>query len=467
MGYRLEVDLLGELSVPSEAYYGIHTQRAINNFTISTQKNRDNPQFIYGLAAVKKAAVMANMDLGTIQPEVGNAIIKACDLLLQDDHYYVHFPVDAFQGGAGTSLNMNMNEVIANLALESLGLEKGRYDIINPNDHVNESQSTNDAYPTGMRVAFYKVSEALIESADYLYNGLKEKEKEFADVLKMGRTQLQDAVPMTLGMEFGAFAFQIKTGIDYLKMARTTLLSINLGGTAIGTGINTPAGYAELSAQYLSKITGFEFKPSEDLMASTSDLADFVYFHSALKGFAVKLAKIANDLRLLSSGPRTGLKEINLPELQAGSSIMPAKINPVLPEAVNNACFKVFGNDTAVLMAADAGQLQLNAMEPVIAQSTFESMHLLKNACRSLQDRCISGITANESYCLNYILNSIGIITYLNPIIGHGEGDIVGRICAKTGKSVRDVILERGLMEADKFDAMFSIENLRKTLGLQ
>ncbi len=466
MGYRLEVDLLGELSVPKDAYFGIHTQRAINNFTISTQKNRDNPEFIYGLAAVKKAAVKANMDLGSIQPEVGNAIVKACDLLLKDDTYYVHFPIDAFQGGAGTSLNMNVNEVVANLALETLGLEKGRYDVINPNDHVNESQSTNDAYPTGMRVAFYQVSEALIEAADYLYQGLKVKEQEFADVLKMGRTQLQDAVPMTLGMEFGAFAYQIKSGIEYIKLARQTLLSINLGGTAIGTGINTPTGYPELAAKYLSEITGFEFKPAGDLIAATSDLSDFVYFHSALKGFAVKLSKMANDLRLLSSGPRAGLKEINLPELQAGSSIMPAKINPVLPEAVNNACFKVFGNDTAVLTAAEAGQLQLNAMEPVVAQSTFESMTLLMNACRSLQDRCIEGITANESYCLNYILNSIGIITYLNPIIGHGEGDIVGRICAKTGKSVRDVILERGLMEASKFDEMFSIENLRKTLGL-
>lgn len=467
MGYRSEVDLLGELLVPNDAYFGIHTQRAINNFTISTQKNRDNPEFIYGLAAVKKAAVKANMDLGVIKPEVGNAIVAACDLLLKDDTYYVHFPVDAFQGGAGTSMNMNMNEVLANLSLEVLGLEKGRYDVINPNDHVNESQSTNDAYPTGMRVAFYQVSETLIEAADYLYQGLKVKEAEFSDVLKMGRTQLQDAVPMTLGMEFGAFAYQVKTGIEYLKIARETLLPINLGGTAIGTGINTPAGYPELAAKYLSEITGFSFRPSENLIAATSDLSDFVYFHSALKGFAVKLSKMANDLRLLSSGPRTGLKEINLPELQAGSSIMPAKINPVLPEAVNNACFKVFGNDTTVLTAAEAGQLQLNAMEPVVAQATFESMLLLKNACRALQDKCISGITANESYCLNYILNSIGIITYLNPIIGHGEGDIVGRICAKTGKSVRDVILERGLMDADRFDEMFSIENLRKTLGLK
>ncbi|GGZ98124.1 aspartate ammonia-lyase [Ignatzschineria ureiclastica] len=467
MDYRTEVDLLGELKVPADAYYGIHTVRAINNFTISTQKNSDNPEFIYGLAAVKKAAAQANMDLGSIKPEVGNAIVKACDLIMADDRYYQYFPIDLFQGGAGTSLNMNMNEVVANIALELLGYEKGRYDIINPNDHVNESQSTNDAYPTGMRVGFYKVSEQLIEAAEYLYKGLKAKEAEFADVLKMGRTQLQDAVPMTLGMEFGAFAFQIRKGIDFLKVARQPLLSVNLGGTAIGTGINTPAGYSALATKYLAEITGFAFEPAGDLIAATSDLSDFVYFHSALKGLAVKLGKMANDLRLLSSGPRTGLKDINLPELQAGSSIMPAKVNPVLPEAVNNACFKVFGNDTTVLTAAEAGQLQLNAMEPVIAQSTFESMMLLTNACRSLQDRCIAGITANEERCLNYILNSIGIITYLNPVIGHSEGDIVGSICAKTGKSVREVILERKLMSAEDFDAFFSVENLRKTLGLQ
>ncbi len=467
MDYRVEVDLLGELRVPADVYYGIHTVRAINNFTLSTQKNCDNPEFIYGLAAVKKAAAQANMDLGSLEREIGNAIVKACDLIMADECYCQYFPVDAFQGGAGTSLNMNMNEVVANVALELLGYEKGRYDIINPNDHVNESQSTNDAYPTGMRIGLYKVSERLIDAAEYLYQGLKAKETEFFDILKMGRTQLQDAVPMTLGMEFGAFAFQIKKGIDFLKVARQPLLTVNLGGTAIGTGINTPEGYSKLATTYLAEITGYDLEPSEDLIAATSDLSDFVYFHSALKGLAVKLSKMANDLRLLSSGPRTGLKDINLPELQAGSSIMPAKVNPVLPEAVNNACFKVFGNDTTVLTAAEAGQLQLNAMEPVIAQSTFESMMLLTNACRSLQDRCIAGITANEDRCLNYILNSIGIITYLNPIIGHSEGDAVGRICAQTGKSVREVILERHLMTAEEFDTFFSLDNLRKTLGLQ
>lgn len=467
MGYRKEVDLLGELEVPNEVYYGIHTLRAINNFTLSTQTNQDTPQFIRGLVAVKKAAAEANVELGAITPEVGGAIIKACDTLLKDDTYYDQFPIDLFQGGAGTSFNMNVNEVIANLALEQLGKEKGDYKTINPNDHVNESQSTNDAYPTGMRVAFFRESDDLIAAARHLQQGLEEKAKEFAEVLKMGRTQLQDAVPMSLGQEFGAFAFQIESGIEYLEDARKALLSVNLGGTAIGTGINTPEGYSELAVAKLAKITGYPFKPSKNLIAATSDLTDFVRFHAALKSFAVKLSKISNDLRLLSSGPRAGLKEINLPELQAGSSIMPAKVNPVLPEAVNNACFKVVGNDTTVTVAAEAGQLQLNAMEPVIAQATFESLMLLKNSCLILQDKCIEGITANESYCLNYILNSIGIITYLNPIIGHGEGDIVGRICAKTGKSVKAVILERNLMEEEEIDKLFTLEQLRKTIGLE
>ncbi len=467
MGYRKEVDLLGELEVPNEVYYGIHTLRAVNNFTLSTQTNQDTPQFIRGLVAVKKAAALANAELGAISQEIAEAIIQACDLLLKDETYYDQFPVDLFQGGAGTSFNMNVNEVIANLALELIGKEKGDYQSINPNDHVNESQSTNDAYPTGMRVAFFRESEELLERACYLQKGLEAKAKEFEQVLKMGRTQLQDAVPMSLGQEFGAFAFQIESGIEYIKEARKALLTVNLGGTAIGTGINTPEGYSELAVAKLSEITGYPFKVSRNLIAATSDLTDFVRFHAALKSFAVKLSKISNDLRLLSSGPRAGLKEINLPELQAGSSIMPAKVNPVLPEAVNNACFKVMGNDTAVTMAAEAGQLQLNAMEPVIAQSTFESLMLLKNSCTILQDKCIEGITANEAYCLNYILNSIGIITYLNPIIGHSEGDIVGRICAKTGKSVKAVVLERNLMEEEEIDRLFTLEQLRKTIGLE
>ncbi len=466
MGSRKEIDLLGELSLPNSAYYGIHTLRALQNFTISTQKISDTPEFIYGVVKVKKAAALANCELGAINDERAKAIIKACDLILSDEQYLEQFPIDAFQGGAGTSFNMNVNEVIANIGLELMGHKKGEYQYLHPNDHVNESQSTNDSYPTGMKVALYSVSERLIEAAEYLIDGLLAKAKEFAPILKLGRTQLQDAVPMSLGQEFNAFASMIKVAVRDIKRYREDLLAVNLGGTAIGTGVNTPEGYAELVVQRLSDVTGAPFRLADDLIAATSDVTDLVKFHGTLKSLALKLAKIANDLRLLSSGPRAGLKEINLPELQAGSSIMPAKVNPVLPEAVNNACYKVFGNDTTVTMAAEAGQLQLNAMEPVIAQSLFESLELLINSCYSLQDKCIEGITANEAYCLNYILNSIGIITYLNPIIGHSEGDIVGRICVKTGKSVKAVVLERNLMSEEEFDKHFTLDALRKTIGI-
>ncbi len=466
MGSRKEVDLLGELSVPNSAYYGIHTLRAIQNFTISTQKISDTPQFIHGVVQVKKAAAMANYELGRINKEQHDAILYACDEVLNDDRYLTQFPVDAFQGGAGTSFNMNVNEVLANIGLEKMGHQKGEYQYLNPNDHVNESQSTNDAYPTGMKVALYAVSEELIEAVEYLKKGFNCKAQEFAHVLKMGRTQLQDAVPMSLGQEFKAFANLMKGAIRDIKYYREDLLSVNLGGTAIGTGVNTPEGYAKLAVEKLAEVTGAPFRNADDLIAATSDVTDLVKFHAVLKSLAIKLGKIANDLRLLSSGPRAGLKEINLPELQAGSSIMPAKVNPVLPEAVNNACFKVMGNDTAVTMAAEASQLQLNAMEPVMAQCLFESLMLLKNACYSFRDKCIDGITANEAYCLNYILNSIGIITYLNPIIGHGEGDIVGRICVKTGKSVKAVVLERNLMTEEEFDKLFTLDALRETIGM-
>lgn len=457
---RIEHDLLGEREVPHNAYWGIHTLRAIENFNISNVTISDVPEFVRGMVMVKKATALANGELGAIPKKVAKAIVEACDEVLVKGRCLDQFPSDVYQGGAGTSVNMNTNEVIANLALELLGEAKGKYDIINPMDHVNASQSTNDAYPTGFRIAVYNSIIKLIDKIVYLQTAFENKATEFADVLKMGRTQLQDAVPMTLGQEFKAFAVLLEEEVRNLKRTAELLLEVNLGATAIGTGLNTPEGYSALAVKYLAEVTGLPCSLSENLIEATSDCGAYVMVHGALKRTAVKLSKVCNDLRLLSSGPRAGLNEINLPELQAGSSIMPAKVNPVVPEVVNQVCFKVIGNDTSVTFAAEAGQLQLNVMEPVIGQAMFESIELLANACINLRDKCIDGITANREICQNYVFNSIGIVTYLNPFIGHHNGDIVGKICATTGKGVREVVLERGLLTEEQLDDILSLENL-------
>ncbi|MDO4434526.1 MAG: aspartate ammonia-lyase [Alysiella sp.] len=460
MATRTEYDLLGERNIPNEAYWGIHTLRAVENFHISRETISDFPLFIKGMTEVKKAAAQANGQLGVIKSETAYAIEVACDEILLKNRCLDQFPSDAFQGGAGTSVNMNTNEVIANLALEHLGHAKGSYNIINPMDDVNAGQSTNDAYPTGMRLAFYRASDELLVKLGELQTSLECKANEFKDILKMGRTQLQDAVPMSLGQEFAGFAALLADERAHINHVRQDLLTVNLGATAIGTGVNTAQGYAPLVVEKLSAVTGLPCKLAPNLITATSDCGDYVSLHAALKRTAVKLSKICNDLRLLSSGPRAGLKEINLPEMQAGSSIMPAKVNPVIPEVVNQVCFKVIGNDTAVTFAAEAGQLQLNVMEPVIAQCIFESLRLLANACDNLNQRCIQGITANTETCLNNVLNSIGIVTYLNPIIGHHNGDKVGKICAQTGKNVREVVLELGLMDETQLDKVLSPQNL-------
>lgn len=457
---RIEHDLLGEREVPNSAYWGIHTLRAIENFNISNVTISDVPEFVRGMVMVKKATALANGELGAIPKKIAKAIVAACDEVLVKGRCLDQFPSDVYQGGAGTSVNMNTNEVIANLALEILGEEKGKYDIVNPMDHVNASQSTNDAYPTGFRIAVYNSIIKLIDKITYLQTAFENKATEFADVLKMGRTQLQDAVPMTLGQEFKAFAVLLDEEVRNLKRTAELLLEVNLGATAIGTGLNTPEGYSTLAVKYLAEVTQLPCSLSENLIEATSDCGAYVMVHGALKRTAVKLSKVCNDLRLLSSGPRAGLNEINLPELQAGSSIMPAKVNPVVPEVVNQVCFKVIGNDTTVTFAAEAGQLQLNVMEPVIGQAIFESIELLSNACVNLRDKCIDGITANRDICQNYVFSSIGIVTYLNPFIGHHNGDIVGKICATTGKSVREVVLERGLLTEEQLDDILSIENL-------
>ena len=457
---RVEVDLLGEREVPNDAYWGIHTLRAIENFNISRNTISDVPEFVRGMVMVKKATALANGELGAIPAKIADAIVKACDEILKNGRCLDQFPSDVYQGGAGTSVNMNTNEVVANLALELLGHPKGSYDIINPMDHVNASQSTNDAYPTGFRIAVYNSILGLIQKVRYLQKGFEAKATEFADVLKMGRTQLQDAVPMTVGQEFKAFAVLLEEEVRNLKRTAKLLLEVNLGATAVGTGLNPPQGYPELAVKYLSEVTELPCTLSENLIEATSDCGAYVMVHGALKRTAVKLSKVCNDLRLLSSGPRAGLNEINLPELQAGSSIMPAKVNPVVPEVVNQVCFKVIGNDTTVTFAAEAGQLQLNVMEPVIGQSMFESISLLTNACVNLRDKCIDGITVNREICQNYVFNSIGIVTYLNPFIGHHNGDIVGKICAQTGKGVREVVLEKGLLTEAELDDILSVENL-------
>ncbi|WP_168583579.1 aspartate ammonia-lyase [Gephyromycinifex aptenodytis] len=457
---RIEEDLLGQREVPAGAYYGVHTLRAVENFPISDRTVADVPDFVRGMVMVKKATAQANRELGALPDDIADAIEQACDQVLEQGRCLSEFPVDLFQGGAGTSLNMNTNEVIANLALEQLGHPRGSYEVINPNDHVNRSQSTNDAYPCGLKVGLLLSLQTFRTAVDELQNALCAKGEEFKDVLKMGRTQLQDAVPMTLGDEFRAWGLTLGEELARLEHAAAELREMNLGATAIGTSVNTPAGYPELAVAKLSGVTGWELQLAPNLIKATSDCGPYVTVHAALKRFSTKLSKVCNDLRLLSSGPRTGLNEINLPEMQAGSSIMPAKVNPVIPEVVNQVCFKVIGNDVTVSMAAEAGQLQLNVMEPVIAQCMFESISLLTQACKTLTTRCVDGVTANEEVCRDYVLGSIGIVTYLNDLIGHHNGDLVGKECARSGRNVREVVLEMGLLDAQTLDQILSVENL-------
>ena len=457
---RIEEDLLGAREVPLEVYWGIHTLRAIENYQISGSTIAEEPEFVRGMVAVKKASAMANRKLGTLSDTIADAIIWACDEILEDGRCLDQFPIDVFQGGAGTSVNMNTNEVVANLALEHLGYAKGRYAHVNPNDHVNKSQSTNDAYPTGFRLGLYKKVDDLVDELERLIESFASKGLQFHDVIKMGRTQLQDAVPMSLGKEFEAFSVLLDEEIPRLRNNSALLLEVNLGATAIGTGLNTPDGYQDTVVHCLREVTGLPIRGADNLLEATSDTGAYVSMHASIKRLAVKLSKICNDLRLLSSGPRAGLGEIRLPERAAGSSIMPAKVNPVIPEVVNQVCFKVMGNDVALTFAAEAGQLQLNVMEPVIGQTLFESINLLANAIRTLRELCVIGIEANEDVCRNNVLNSIGIVTYLNEVIGHANGDAVGRECARSGRNVREVVLEMGLLDEAALDELLSVENL-------
>ena len=457
---RTEEDLLGTREVPEDAYWGIHTLRATENYRISGRTINEVPELIRAFAEVKKACAMANMQLKVMKPVKAEAIIAACDEIIENGKCLDQFPVDQFQGGAGTSVNMNANEVIANLALEILGEEKGNYSVIHPNDHVNRSQSTNDAYPTAFRIALWRKVNRLRKALDELADAFEEKGGQFRRILTMGRTQLQDAVPVSLGAEMTAFAHTLREEDERLDNNAELLLETNLGATAIGTGLNTPEGYQESVVRHLRRITGARVVASPDLLEATSDTGAYVSMHATIKRSAAKLSKICNDLRLLASGPRAGLNEINLPKMAAGSSIMPAKVNPVIPEVVNQVCFKVIGNDHVVTMASEAGQLQLNVMEPVIAQAIFESINLLVNACDTLRLRCVEGITANEAVCRGYVENSIGIVTYFNDVIGHHLGDVVGKRAADEGKTVREVIHDMQLLAQDEVERILSPENL-------
>ena len=456
---RREHDLLGDRNVPYEYYYGVQTLRAIENFNISGVSINHFPSLIVALAQVKMAAARANSDLGLLQPDIVAAIEKACEEII-DGKFHNQFVVDMVQGGAGTSTNMNANEVIANRALELLGREKGDYQFCHPNNHVNLSQSTNDAYPTSVKIAFIYKSQMLVDALKSLITSFRNKGKEFSHVIKMGRTQLQDAVPMTLGQEFEAYAVTLEEEIQRINQNAKLFLEVNMGGTAIGTGINADPKYSKLVINHLWEITGLPVKLAENLVEATQDTGAFIMFSSAVKRLAVKLSKICNDLRLLSSGPRTGLGEINLPKMQPGSSIMPGKVNPVIPEVVNQIAFKVIGNDLTVTLAAEAGQLQLNVMEPIIAQSIFESIQMLMNGIMTLKYRCIDGITANEKKCREYVENSIGIVTALNPELGYEVCSALASEALDTGRSVYDLVLEKKLLTKEKLEELLLPENM-------
>ncbi len=456
---RTEHDLLGDREVPDEFYYGIQTLRAIENFNISGVTLNFYPHLIEALAIVKLAAAKANYELGLLSKSVSDAIVQACTEII-NGRFHTHFTVDMIQGGAGTSTNMNANEVIANRALEILGYQKGEYKYCHPNNHVNLSQSTNDAYPTAIKIALIKANEKLVDVLKQLISSFESKAKEFSHIIKMGRTQLQDAVPMTLGQEFEAYAVTLKEEIQRLEQNSKLFLEVNMGATAIGTGINAHPQYSEKVIKYLREATGLDIVLAENLVEATQDTGAFVMYSSAVKRLAIKLSKISNDLRLLSSGPRAGLNEINLPPMQPGSSIMPGKVNPVIPEVVNQIAFKVIGNDLTVTLAAEAGQLELNVFEPVIVQSLFESIEMLKNGMMTLKLKCIDGITANEKRCREYVENSIGLVTALNPVLGYETSTQLAKEALETGKGIYELVLEKNLLSKEKLDELLKPENM-------
>ena len=458
---RLEHDLLGDRAVPDDAYYGVHTLRALENFPITGTPISIYPALVRALACIKQAAAMASNELGLLDDERTRGIVRACEEL-RDGRLHDQFVVDVIQGGAGTSTNMNANEVICNRALELMGRARGDYAALHPIEHVNMSQSTNDVYPTALKLAAWFGIAGLIDAMETLRRAFADKALEFADVLKMGRTQLQDAVPMTLGQEFSTYATMLGEDQQRLREAGDLIREINLGATAIGTGITAHPDYAPLVCRRLSEITGVQLMTAPDLIEATQDCGAFVQLSGVLKRVAVKLSKTCSDLRLLSSGPRAGLNEIDLPAMQAGSSIMPGKVNPVIPEVVNQIAYEVIGNDVTVTFAAEAGQLQLNAFEPIIAHSLFKSVQHLHNGCLTLAERCVNGITANRERLRAMVENSIGIVTALNPYIGYANATAVAAEAHATGGSVYEIVLERGLMSREELDRVMRPDELTR-----
>lgn len=458
--FRIERDFLGEREIPSEAYYGVQTQRGKDNFLITGIPMSAEPEFVRAFGYVKKAAAMANRDLNVLAPHIAEAIMAGCDRLIAGE-MLGQFVTDFIQGGAGTSTNMNANEVIANLALEHLGYAKGEYQHVSPNDHVNYGQSTNDVYPTAFRLALILRLSRYMDALSQLQQAFLSKAKEFDTVLKMGRTHLQDAVPMSLGQEFHGWGTTLGEEVDRLSEARNFLREINLGATAIGTMITAAPGYPELATSYLSELTGNRFILAGDLVEATSDTGAYVLLSGVLKRTSTKLTKICNDIRLLASGPRCGFNEINLPQLQPGSSIMPGKVNPVIPEVVNQVSFLVIGLDLTVTLAASAGQLQLNVMEPVITYALFTSISTMENAVNSLRVNCVNGITANAERTRDMVLNSLGIVTVLKPHLGYKLCAEIARDGYERGISLQQIVLqERQLLTTAQWDEIFCFDNL-------
>lgn len=463
--FRIESDLLGDVEVPENVLYGVQTLRGIENFEISKFHLYDYPEFVKGLGITKLGAAMANHELGLLTDEQYEAIAQACRELIDGEHLD-QFPVDMIQGGAGTSTNMNANEVIANRALELMGHKRGEYQYCSPNDHVNRSQSTNDAYPTAIHIGMYMAHMRFKRHYGELIEAFRRKAVEFKDIIKIGRTQLEDAVPMTLGQTFSGFASILEDEIRHLDEAAADFLTINMGATAIGTGICAEPGYAEKCTAAIAGITGWNITLAADLVGITSDTSCMVGYSSALKRVATKVSKICNDLRLLASGPRCGIGEINLPPRQPGSSIMPGKVNPVIPEVMNQICFKVIGNDFCVTMASEAAQLELNVMEPVTAQCDFESVDLMINGFDTLRRLCVDGITANVDKCRSYVHNSISVVTALNPVIGYKNSTKIAKEAMETGRSVYDLVLEHGILDKRDLDTILAPENMIKPVKL-
>lgn len=462
---RQETDLLGTLEVPVEALYGVQTLRGIQNFQISGHTQSEFPNFIKGFAITKKGAAIANHKQGLLSDDQFKAICQACDELLAGQ-LHEHFLSDMIQGGAGTTMNMNANEVIANRALEILGKVRGQYEFCSPNDHVNCSQSTNDAFPTAFHFGLYLESRKLAKSLDLIIDSLNKKSEEFASVIKMGRTQLQDAVPMTLGQTFKAFADSLKMERRRLAHVEQELLTVNMGATAIGTGICSQPGYSKLCIDALRDITGWDVKLAENLIEATSDTSVLVGFSSQLRRIALKTTKICNDLRLMGSGPRSGIHEIHLPEMQPGSSIMPGKVNPVIPEVMNQICFMVIGNDTAIMLGSENGQLELNVMEPVMVYALFRSINLLCNGLDTLRTKCIDNIVADVECCTSQVKNSIGIVTALNPYIGYKNSTKIAKEALATGKGVYELVLEHNILSKEDLDNILAPEHMIEPVKL-